>query len=208
MPANRIYYFLRLPVKANNRIAISRRFFERMFLPSPNRCRVFLLIIGLFLLCVGIARTAAVDSKPLSIAELTTRSDVIALGTVISTTSDWDLNRTAIYTKIGLQVEQGFKGTGAGEEITFQQLGGQAGDIVSEVAGTAVFKTGEKVVVFLLRNKKQNLELVGSFQGKFSVEKRPPEGEMAVRRVPGVAKPLDEMSLGRLKMLIQTALAK
>ncbi|MEX0802378.1 MAG: hypothetical protein WD688_03540 [Candidatus Binatia bacterium] len=179
-----------------------------MWVSIKNRHWTFLLLVGLFLLCVGISRTTALDSKPLSIAELTTRSDVIALGTVISTTSDWDLNRTAIYTKIVLQVEQGFKGTGAGKEIMFQQLGGQAGDIVSEVAGTAVFKTGEKVVVFLFRNKKQSLEVVGSFQGKFLVEKRPPEGEMAVRRVPGIAKPLDEMSLGRLKMLIQTALAK
>ncbi|MPZ78108.1 MAG: hypothetical protein GEU77_16480 [Deltaproteobacteria bacterium] len=148
------------------------------------------------------------DSKPLSIAELTKRSDVIALGKVISTSSDWDSGKTAIYTKIVLQVEQGFKGTGAGKEIMLRQLGGQVGDIVSEVAGTAVFKTGEKVVVFLFRNKKQSLGLVGSFQGKFSIEKRSPEGEMAVRRVPEIAKPLDEMSLGRLKMLIQRALAK
>ena len=209
MPANEVYYFLRLPVKTNRRIATDYHgFSERIWVSIKNRRWTFLLLVGLFLFCVGNARAAALDSKPLSIAELTTRSDVIVLGTVISTSSDWDSGKTAIYTRIDLKVEQSFKGGASEKKISFQQLGGKAGDMVSEIAGTAAFKTGEKVVVFLFRKKKQSLEVVGSFQGKFSIEKRQPEGEMAVRKVPGVAKPLDEMPLGRLQMLIQRALTK
>ena len=170
---------------------------------------MFPLIAGFLLLCVGNVHASTLSSRLLSVSELTARSSVIASGTVSSTSSGWDLNRTAIYTTIDLHVEQSFKGTDSEKTITFRQLGGRAGDIVSEIAGVAVFKTGEKVIVFLTRNKDQSLTIVGSFQGKFSVEKQPLSNEeIAIRRLPGVAKPFEEMPLEHLRMLIQSALSK
>jgi len=167
----------------------------------------FFLSIAPVLACITSAH--ALDTKPLSITELTMRSDVIAIGTVTSVAGDWNSNRTVIYTRIDLKVEEGLKGTDLGDKMSFFQLGGSAGDTVSAVAGAAPFRPGERVVVFLYKDREQRLQLVGLFQGKFSVEKRPGStGEIAVRRIPEVAKPLDEMPLVRLKNLVQTALAK
>jgi hypothetical protein len=172
-------------------------------LPS-TACRIIFLLI---LTWTGNIRANSIPARPLLIAELTRRSDVIALGTVTSIGSDWNLNGRTIETRIDLKVEEIFKGTVDGMKISFHQLGGVVGDTASSVGEAAPFVEGERVAVFLFKNKQQKLQLVGSFQGKFLVESRP-EGEVAVRRVPGLGKPLDEIPLDDFKMQIQKAPTK
>lgn len=166
-------------------------------------CRIIFLFILTFS-STGNIRANSIAARALSIAELTRRSDVIALGTVNTIESDWNLNGRTIETRIDLKVEEIFKGTVDRTKVSFHQLGGVVGDTASSVGETAPFVDGERVAVFLFKNKQQNLQLVGSFQGKFLVESRP-EGEVAVRRVPGVSKPLDEIPLDDFKMQIQKA---
>jgi hypothetical protein len=193
-------------VNSNKAIDYSNFYRQKLFL-SATRCWGFFLSIAIFLACIGSAH--ALDTRPLSIAELTMRSDVIAIGTIASVAGDWNSNKTAIYTRMDLKVEERLKGTDLEDKISFFQLGGSAGDTVSAVAGAAPFRPGERVAVFLYKDREQRLQLVGLFQGKFSVEKRPgSEDEIAVRRIPEVAKPLDEMPLERLKNLVQTAPVK
>ena len=155
------------------------------------------------LLWPGNSPASSLSVRPLSISELTMRADVIALGTVNAITSEWSLNRTTIETRIDLKVEEVFKGTVAQKKIIFYQLGGLIGETASAVGETAQFVERERVVVFLSKNNQQRLQLVGSFQGKFLIERR--QGEVAVRRVPGVSKPLDEIPLDDFKMQIQKA---
>jgi hypothetical protein len=164
---------------------------------------VFLFILTL--LCAGNVQASSVLTRALSIAELAKRSDVIVLGTVSFIASDWNLNRTAIETRIDLKVEEIFKGTIDHGKISFHQLGGIAGEIASSVGEAASFEEGERVAVFLLKNNRDRLQLVGSFQGKFSILRRP-EGEMAVRRIPGVSKPLDQFPLDNFKLQVQEAI--
>jgi hypothetical protein len=172
-------------------------------LPS-TACRIIFLLI---LTWTGNIRANSITGRALLIAELTRRSDVIALGTVSSIESDWNLNGRTIETRIDLKVEEIFKGTVDGMKVSFHQLGGVVGDTASSVGEAAPFVEGERVAVFLFKNKQQKLQLVGSFQGKFLVESRP-EGEVAVRRVPGLGKPLDEIPLDDFKMQIQKAPTK
>ena len=174
---------------------------------GPTNRRAIFLVVLITSLCTGSDRASSVTTRPLSIAELTARSDVIALGTVGSIVSDWDPNRTTIETRIDLRVEEILKDTVAQTKISFYQLGGVVGDTASSVGETASFVESERVAVFLVKNNQQKLQLVGFFQGKFSIERRP-EGEMAVRRVPGLSKPLDEIPLDDFKMQIQKAVTK
>ncbi len=138
-------------------------------------------------------------------AELTKRSDVIVLGTVTVVSSDWNFDRTAIETRIDLKVEETFKGTVDEGKIIFDQLGGVVGEIASSVGEAASFKEGEKVAVFLFKSNRDRLQLVGFFQGKFGIELRP-DGQMAVRRIPGVSKPLDEFPLDNFKLQVREAI--
>jgi hypothetical protein len=171
--------------------------------PHTNFRIIFLLILT-FLRAENVG-ASSIAPRALSIAELTTRSDVVALGTVSSVASDWNLNRTAIETRIDLNVEEILKGSVDDGKISFHQLGGIAGEIASSVGEAVSFEEGERVAVFLLKNNRDRLQLVGSFQGKFSVQRRP-EGEMAVRRIPGVSKPLDQFPLDNFKLQVQEAI--
>jgi len=170
----------------------------------PHNSRALSLLL-LTLLCAGDARASFATTRALSIAELTTRSDVIVLGTVSFVTSDWNLNRTAIETRIDLKVEETLKGTVDQAKVSFYHLGGVVGNTVTSLGETAVFVDGERVAVFLSKNNRDRLELVGFFQGKFSIERRR-EGLMAVRRVPGVSKPVDEFPIDNFKLQVQEAI--
>ena len=183
---------------------IRRRIFR--FIDYP---RVLLSILTAPVLWFGIAHSATLKNEPLSVADLAKRSDVIALGAVASVSSEWNSQKTTIYTRIGLNVEDLFKGTASNEMLSFYQLGGEVGNTASSVGDAAPFKRGERVIVFLYKNKDQKLALVGSFQGKFAIEEGGSMGgAMAIRRVPGTSRPVDEMPLERLTNEIQTALAK
>jgi hypothetical protein len=174
-------------------------------LSDPSTTLSLFSLLLLTLLCVGDARASSATTRALSIAELTTRSDVIVLGTVSFIASDWNLNRTAIETRIDLKVEETLKGTVEHAKVSLYQLGGVVGDSASSLGEAAAFVEGERVAVFLSKNNRERLQVVGFFQGKFSVERRP-EGLMAVRRVPGVSKPVDEFPLDNFKLQVQEAI--
>jgi hypothetical protein len=185
------------------------QFIQRSLFRFSDYLKVVLSILTASAVWFGVAHSATLNIEPLSVANLTKRSDVIALGPVTSVLSEWNSQKTTIYTRIGLSVEESFKGTASGEKLSFYQLGGEVGDTASSVGEAAAFNRAERVIVFLYRNKEQKLELVASFQGKFSIEERGQAGGlMAIRRVPGTLRPLDEMPLERIKNEIQTALAK
>jgi hypothetical protein len=177
--------------------------FAKLVYP-PKGIRITFLLV-LTLLCAGDVRSSSALTSALSVAELTKRSDVIVLGTVTSIASDWNVNRTAIETRIDLKVEEIFKGRADHGKITFHQLGGMVGEIASSVGQAAVFEEGERVAVFLFKNKRDRLQLVGFFQGKFAVERRP-EGQMAVRRIPGISAPVDQFPLDNFKLQVQKAI--
>ena len=179
--------------------------FAKLSYPPAIRRIVFLLLSTL--LCAGDTRASSAITRTLSIAELTTRSDVILLGTVSFIASDWNPNRTAIETRVDLKVEEILKGTVDQAKISFYQLGGAVGGTASSLGEAAAFVEGERVAVFLFKSDRERLQLVGFFQGKFSVERRP-EREMAVRRIPGVSKPLEEFPIDQFKMQVQKALTK
>lgn len=177
--------------------------FAKLIYSPKSLCIAFLLVLTL--LYAGNVRSSAVPTHALSIAELTKRSDVIVLGTVIFVASDWDVNGTAIEARIDLKVEETFKGTVDQGKVSFHQLGGVVGEIASSVGEAASFEEGEKVAVFLFKSNRDRLQLVGFFQGKFAVE-RGPKGQMAVRRIPGVSKPLDQFPLDNFKLQVQEAI--
>jgi hypothetical protein len=179
--------------------------FAKLIYLSARPCNVFVFI--LILLFFANVQASSLVTRALSIAELTRRSDIIVLGTVTSIASDWNVNRTAIETRIDLKIEEIFKGRADHGRITFHQLGGVVGEIASSVSEAASFEEGERVAVFLFRNDRERLQLVGFFQGKFVVE-RGPKGPIAVRRIPGGSKPLDQLPFDNFKVQVQEPLTK
>ena len=107
----------------------------------------------------------------LSLETLQTRSDVVAIGTVVSSQSAF-LGGT-IQTSTTLAVQQSFKGAG-GATLTILTPGGTYGNVELIVRGTPSFTVGEEVLVFLYADA-MGLHPTGMFQGvwRFSSSSEP-----------------------------------
>lgn len=78
-----------------------------------------------------------------------------------------------IFTNITIKVIERFKGSGA-DTITFRQLGGRYGDLVTYVPGQPDFSVNERVLLFLERpSQGQPLVVTGMAQGKFKLQEDP-----------------------------------
>ena len=85
----------------------------------------------------------------MSLEELTDGADSIVVGTVVSTSSHWNAERTGIYTEVVISVEDSLKGPAGKNTITVIVEGGTVGDITQWVSDTPVFEAGERIVLFL-----------------------------------------------------------
>lgn len=159
--------------------------------------------------CTVNVQAQSTPGGPISVGELSSRSDAVIVGRVISLQSEWNATRTNIYTRVDVNVDEVLKGGASLTKLSVYQLGGQVGDIGEIVAGSPEFRPQELVLLFLSQTPDGKLRVVDLFQGKFTVEHDPASGvEMAVRRVPGIKQPLDKISLGEAKKLIRAALGK
>ena len=111
--------------------------------------------------------TGQAAMRKLSLNELVSKADTIVLGTVIQQESAWDVQHTAIYTKVTLAVERMLVGLPR-EVVTLQVAGGIVGDIGMRTSNDAVFREGERVIVCLDTSAVPG-SVVGLQQGKFLV---------------------------------------
>jgi hypothetical protein len=100
--------------------------------------------------------------------DLVQKADTIALGTVIQQESAWDVEHTAIYTTVTLAVEHVLTGTPR-KVVTLQVAGGIVGGMGMRASNDAVFREGERVIVFLDTSADPS-SVVGMQQGKFTVQ--------------------------------------
>ena len=116
----------------------------------------------------GLLSDSIASMVKLSLEQLTKRADTIVLGTVSSQTSAWNVQHTAIYTSVTVQVETVVKGS-PGRDVTFQIAGGSVDDITMRTSNDPVFQNGERVVVFF-NTASAPATVVGLHQGKYSVK--------------------------------------
>jgi hypothetical protein len=116
-------------------------------------------------------------------AQLLAASDIVVLGNVRAIRSLEDDGR--LRTNIVVAVEQMVKGPAAAE-ITVIQPGGFVGQRRRWVYGAATFFVGERVLLFLRRNVRHELETTLLGMGKFRVVRSSSGAEFAVRNLSGV----------------------
>ena len=163
----------------------------------------------LFLVGAVKAASGTVTGSPPSLRELTRMADVIVIGEVVHTQSEWNASRTVIWTRIQVGIEEGLKGSAKGERLNFSQMGGQIGDIAASVGGTPSFREGERVLLFLSTRADKSLGIVGIFHGKFTIEpSKSSDNKLVVRREPDSGRVLDRYPLNQAHAEILQALGK
>jgi len=126
--------------------------------------------------------TALALMVELKLEDLTKEADSILRGEVTDIRSEWNENKTRIYTYITLSVKERIKGASTGNVVTIRQLGGKVGRKSLSVSNSAIFEKGEEAVVFLKPEMVQQAarlhrvgtrgvihKIVGKEQGKYNV---------------------------------------
>lgn len=160
----------------------------------------------LFLVGAATAESGTTPGSPPSLGELTRVADVIVIGEVVLTQSEWNASRTIIWTRIDVGIEEVLKGSVQGEQLSFSQIGGQVGDIAASIGGTPSFRQGEHVLLFLSRRQDKSLGIAGIFYGKFAIERsEASDNKLVVRREPDSGRVLDRYSLDQARaQILQT----
>jgi hypothetical protein len=128
------------------------------------------------LLACVLAAIAALPARAtimqyLEVEDLTRLSSDIFHGQIISAETQWNAERTRIYTHVRVRVDEPLKGsTRRSETVTVIQLGGEKDGIKMDYAGRPEFTPGESVVLFTIRGSNQNFTVIALKQGKMRVE--------------------------------------
>jgi hypothetical protein len=158
------------------------------YLARSARMRLFLLASLVAALMVLPAQ--ATIMQYLAVEDLTRLSSDVFYGRVISIETEWNAQRTHIYTRISVRIDEAFKGSlGRSETVTVTQLGGEKDGVKLDYSGRPVFSVGESVVLFTTRGKNNDFIVVGLKQGKMQVVggevRRDFSGITMVQRSPG-----------------------
>jgi len=128
------------------------------------RATIGLLIAGLAGAPGALATTAV---APLTVGELTSRSDLAIHGTVESISSYREAQ--GIYTEIEVRIQDTLKGRAVSENVVLKLYGGTYEGVRTRVVGAPCLGTQEEVVLFLKANGPDTYDVVSLAEGKFSV---------------------------------------
>ena len=116
-----------------------------------------------------------------TVEQLGSESSDVVRGKVTSVQSFWNSKRTKIFTETIIEVDESYKGSGAGV-VRLLQLGGEVDGIRVTVHGALKWRMDEEVVVFLEPYEDGAYHISGFSQGKFAVERDPETGEAYIKR--------------------------
>lgn len=132
--------------------------------------QVIKFILTLLLIVLFIPQLAQSQVKSATMKELTTSADMIIIGKVQEMNSEWNDQKTRIYTKVTLSVDECMKGDPAVQSIELRQPGGEIGEIGEFYSHTAKFAEEEEVLLFVKKDKQNNLRVCRGINGKFPIK--------------------------------------
>ena len=142
-------------------------------------------VVCLAFLALGLAGPArGTVVEQLDFKGLEEYADVVVLGEVVGTHSEWSADGKTIVTLTRIWVQRKLKGDAGLRDITVQVLGGAVGAQMVQVPGAPSFQVGERVLLFLERRPDGTYGVVSLAQGSFKVHKDPATGRDVVRRDP------------------------
>jgi len=97
-------------------------------------------------------------------------ADLILTGKVTQQSSDWNQDRTKIYTNATIQVEEYLKGNINESSIVVTYLGGEVGDVGELYTHMPKFEDDEEILVFLQRSQSTSTyKVFNGEEGKISI---------------------------------------
>ncbi len=133
------------------------------------------------LLLFPAARAAASTVVAMTLEQMSERAESIFLGRVTGTRTDWNAERTRIYTYVTFEVDRYLKGGTGSKVATVRLLGGRVGSYAAMVPGSPRFEVGEEVLLFSAGSGARIPTVLGLSLGKFTIV-ADPSGEKILKR--------------------------
>ena len=137
---------------------------------------IFCVIIPIFLFTAN----SVAQTRKLPLEELSKKSELIVTGKVVDQRSEWNEEKTRIYTRVTVSVDEYHKGERAERTLTVTHLGGEVGEVGELYTGTARFEKDEEVFLFLKKDQKGNYRVTGSNLGKYKIQHDPRTGQKMI----------------------------
>jgi len=138
-------------------------------------------IMNLFyamVIVVGFYFTSYAQLASSEVESMSKNADLIITGKVVEQNSNWNENRTRIYTQATIQVEDYLKGSNNGGAIIVSYPGGEVGDVGELYSHMPKFEDQEEVLVFLKKDEKStSYKVLNGEDGKINVITDPKTGE-------------------------------
>ena len=135
-----------------------------------NRGRIAILVLvalfGAMAVPSGDAGATILIKKNLK--QLAAEAELIVVGQVKATRSEWYRDTKLIYTHNTIAVSSVLKGK-AGESVVVSEPGGTVGDITGVVEGAPKYAIGERVILFCKRDALGLMRTHGMIQGRFAI---------------------------------------
>jgi len=131
------------------------------------KLKILLLVL---LLLSGFHFSSFAQFSSSEIKNLTYGADIILTGKVTEQASSWNENKTRIYTKATIQVEEYLKGNNTGGTVTVNYPGGEIGEIGEMYSHMPRFKDNEEVLVFLEKSgNNTDYKVLNGEEGKITL---------------------------------------
>jgi len=137
-----------------------------------------ILVCVLMSLVIG---RAIAQTQEIRLEELTKKAEVIVVGKISNVKSEWNNEKTRIYTKVTVDVGEYVKGETPARTLVITQLGGEVDGVGELYTHTARFSKEEEVLLFVKKDSKSNLIVAGGDEGKYVVTKDKSTGERMVQ---------------------------
>jgi hypothetical protein len=132
-----------------------------------NKTTLLLILISMIYSVSAIAK-----ENPEKITKLTKKADIIVTGKVTHKQSNWNENKTRIYTKTTIKVNELLKGKASGKSIEVIYPGGEVGEVGELYTHMPTFENDEEVLVFLKKDKKnKRYKVLAGEEGKIKILK-------------------------------------
>ena len=136
-----------------------------------------ILLLGL-LLVRGFNFSSFAQFSSSEIKNLTNGADIILTGKVTEQASSWNENKTRIYTKATIQVNEYIKGNNTGGTVTVNYPGGEIGEIGEMYSHMPRFEDNEEVLVFLKKSgNNTDYKVLNGEEGKITLLNNETTGE-------------------------------
>ncbi len=128
------------------------------------------IFLGIATICLPTRQEVFALMRKAELSELKQSADAVVRAKVLTVRSEWNEDRTFIWTFVEVKVSRWIKNQGVeGKVVTIKTPGGTVGDITQVGSNDVAFNEKEDVILFLKKSALSYFKVVGMYQGKFTI---------------------------------------